>query len=294
MKVGILGMGRVGATIALALRDAAGVSLPLMYDRATRRAAELRERFGLEVSTGPLEPGQVGVDLLLLAVPDGEIPSSARAISGIVGRDTVVAHLAGAFDLGPLAAVRQVAAAVGVLHPLRAITDPLEQRVSLGGCAFTVEASSPGGFGVLERLVEHLGGRCLRLVPGARASYHAAAAIAANGVTAALAEAAAMMSRALEPSGEAMDVVLDLARGALERVERLGPAKGLTGPVARGDAATVERHLAALAHEPSLGFYKALSAAALELARPNLTEEQTRRLEDLLGVGRGSGPHGRR
>jgi hypothetical protein len=93
-----------------------------------------------------------------------------------------------------------------------------------------------------ERLVADLGGRAVVVADEHRALHHAAATIAANHLVALLGQVARVAALA----GVPLEAYLGLARGALGNVERLGPAAALTGPVRRGDEATVARHLAAL------------------------------------------------
>jgi predicted short-subunit dehydrogenase-like oxidoreductase (DUF2520 family) len=97
----------------------------------------------------------------------------------------------------------------------------------------------------------------------ARVLHHAAATIAANHLVALLGQ----VERVAAAAGVPLEAYLALARGALDNVDRLGPAAALTGPVRRGDEATVARHLAAL--DPGeRAAYEALAAAARRLVPP--------------------------
>lgn len=212
--VRIIGPGRVGRSMASALTAVGWHVQPLLgRGEDPRRAAQ-------------------GVDLLLLTTPDAAVAAVAATVEPVDG--TVVAHCSGAHTLDVLAPHRRRAS----IHPLASLTDPASgARRLAAGCAFATE-----GDPMATELVEALGGRAFTVAPGQRARYHAAATIAANHLVALLGQ----VERVAAPAGVPLDAYLDLAAQALENTRRLGPAAALTGPVARGDWATVDRHVAAL------------------------------------------------
>lgn len=193
----------------------------------------------------------LGVDLVVIATPDVAVAEVAAAIrpSG----ETVVAHLSGALGLAPLLAHRRVA----VLHPLVALTDPGRGADRLVGAWFGLATD---GDPLVEDVVEELHGRVVRVAEVDWARYHAAAVVASNHLVALLGQ----VERIAQGAGVPLDAYLDLARGALDDVAGLGPAAALTGPVRRGDTATVEAHLAALPPEERPA-YEALAREAARL-----------------------------
>lgn len=226
----VVGPGRAGGSLARALGDAGwDVVAPLGRGDDPAAAAE-------------------GVDLLVLAVPDDAVAGVATAVSPIAS--TVVAHLAGSLGLDVLAGHQRRAA----IHPLRAIPTPV---TDLRGAWFAV-AGDPLG----ERVVDDLGGRRVAVADADRVAYHAAACIASNHLVALLGQ----VERVAATAGVPLDAYLDLARHTVDNVAALGPAAALTGPVRRGDDATLTRHLAALdpAERPA---YEALAEAARVLCR---------------------------
>ena len=194
-----------------------------------------------------------GVDLLVIATPDEAVADVAAAVDPVPG--TVVAHLAGSLGLDALAPHPRRAA----LHPLVPLPDSEAGGARLAsGIWFAVAGDS-----LAEKVVADLGGRAVTVADEQRAAYHAAAAVASNHLVALLGQ----VERVAAPTGVSLEAFLDMARAALGDVERSGPAAALTGPVARGDTATVRRHLAALdpTERPA---YRALAAAAARLRRP--------------------------
>jgi len=190
-----------------------------------------------------LTDAAAGVDLLVIATPDAALADVSASIEPVAS--TVVAHLAGSLGLDVLAGHRRAAA----LHPLRSIPTA---DTDLRGAWFAV-AGDP----LVEQVVDDLGGHRVAVADADRVAYHAAACIASNHLVALLGQ----VERVAATAGVPLEAYLDLVRGTVDNVQRLGPAAALTGPVARGDEATVARHLAALdpAERPA---YDAMADAA--------------------------------
>jgi predicted short-subunit dehydrogenase-like oxidoreductase (DUF2520 family) len=178
-----------------------------------------------------LSPAAHGVDLLVLATPDPVIAEVAGTVEP--DPDTVVAHLAGALGLDVLAGHPRPAA----LHPLVALPDADTGATRLADGAWFAVAGDP----LVERVVAELGGQAFVVADEDRTRYHAAAVIASNHLVALLGQV-----ERVAPEGVPLEAFLALVRGTVDNVAALGPAAALTGPVARGDWATVEAHLAAL------------------------------------------------
>ena len=190
-----------------------------------------------------------GVDLVVIATPDATIAEVAATIRP--NPATVVAHMAGSLGLDVLAPhVRRAS-----LHPLVALPDPDIGAARLQGAWFAV-AGDP----IVNDAVAALGGKAIEVPDDRRAAYHAAACIASNHLVALLGQ----VERVATAAGVPLDAYLDLVRTTVDNVAELGPARALTGPAARGDWATIERHRAALPDDER-PVYDALLAAALRL-----------------------------
>jgi predicted short-subunit dehydrogenase-like oxidoreductase (DUF2520 family) len=183
---------------------------------------------------GDVARASAGVDLVAIAVPDAAVEEVAGAID--IDGVAVVAHLSGSLGLAPLA--RHVRRAV--LHPLVALPDPVVGAERLRSGAWF--GLSTEGDQLAAEVVADLGGRAIAVAEADWVRYHAAAVVAANHLVGLLGQ----VERLAHVIGAPLDAYLDLARGSLDNAAALGPAAALTGPVRRGDWATVERHLAAL------------------------------------------------
>jgi pantoate--beta-alanine ligase len=169
-----------------------------------------------------------GVDVLVIATPDSAIAEVAARVEPVPG--TVVVHLSGALGLDALAPHPRRAS----LHPLVPLPSPEVGRVRLrSGITFAVAGDPVAG-----DLARLLGGSIVVVDDEHRAAYHAAACIAANHLVALMGQ----VERVAATAGLGLDAFLGLARAALTDVTELGPAAALTGPAARGDDATLERH----------------------------------------------------
>lgn len=268
----IIGAGRLGRALALAAARA-GYPIAAAASRSPASAAALCAEAGGVPCATAAEAARLA-PVAVLAVPDGAIAAVAAAVPWQPGQ--VVLHTSGALDSSVLAPARAAGAAAGSLHPLQTLVRPQDGPALLRGATFALEGD-PAAVAAGHALAEALGGRPLVLAPGAKALYHAAAVCASNYVVAVAAMAERLWAAAGLPPSAAMPALLPLLQGAVANLGALGVRGALTGPIARGDTATVARHLAALAEkEPDLlPAYRALGREALRLApdrHPDLEE----------------------
>jgi len=242
-RLRIIGPGRAGRALALALAQVGWRVEPLLG------------------RTDDIVGAAAGADLVVIATPDAVIAEVAAAIEP-VDEGAVVAHLAGSLGLDVLGRHARRAA----VHPLVALPTPELGAERLVGGAWFAVAGDP----MARRVVDDLGGRAFEVADDDRAAYHAAAVIASNHVVALLGQA----ERVAAPVGVPLEAYLDLVRATIDNVAELGPAAALTGPAARGDWATIDRHLAALDPSERDG-YRAMVDLARRLVELGHLEEDT-------------------
>jgi predicted short-subunit dehydrogenase-like oxidoreductase (DUF2520 family) len=213
-------------------------------------------RFGVP-AVAVAEAGR-DADLVIVATPDQEIAETAAALAPSLRAGALVIHLSGACPLDELDKLRTARpdVEVGSLHPLQSLPSPDLGVARLPGSWCAVEGPAS-----VERLAVSLGLRPFRVPADQRARYHAAATIASNHLVALLGQAA----RVAEAAGVPPEALWPLVRASVDNVDALGAADALTGPVARGDADTVARHLDALAPDERAG-YRALAREACRLS----------------------------
>jgi predicted short-subunit dehydrogenase-like oxidoreductase (DUF2520 family) len=207
-RLAIVGRGRLGNALSSAFREA---GYPLVGPLG--RAADTS-----------------GADAVLLCVPDSQIAAAAA----LIGPGRPVGHCSGATGLDALAPHEAFS-----LHPLMTVT---ARGASFQGAGAAVDGSTPAALRLAEELAIALGMEPVRVRDDDRAAYHAAASIASNFLVAL--EAAA--ERLAGTVGVNREALVPLIRATVENWASLGPRAALTGPVVRGDDATVEAQRAAI------------------------------------------------
>jgi predicted short-subunit dehydrogenase-like oxidoreductase (DUF2520 family) len=208
LRLAIVGSGRLGTALNAELRAA-----------------------GHRVD-GPLGRGAdgAGADVVLLCVPDQEIQAAAAAIAP----GPLVGHCSGATGLDALGSHEAFS-----LHPLMTVTP---DGADFAGAGAAIAGSTPRAVGLAARLASALGMHAIEIPDEDRAAYHAAASIASNFLV--TLEAAAERLAAEVGVGRAL--LVPLVRATVENWAAVGGERALTGPVARGDEATVARQRAAI------------------------------------------------
>ncbi len=183
-------------------------------------------------------------DLVFLTVPDDAITAVAASLEW--REDAAAIHCSGATEVAALSSAARAGARTGGFHPLQLFADPEVALAGLPGCTIAIEAEAPL-WPQLELLARALRCRSIRLPPGCRARYHAAAHYAAGFVITLLNEAVELWQTFGIERADTIRALLPLLRGTVASVEHSGLAQGLAGTYSRGDIGTLEKHLAELA-----------------------------------------------
>jgi predicted short-subunit dehydrogenase-like oxidoreductase (DUF2520 family) len=286
LDVGVIGAGRVGTALAIALRRAGH-----RIAAASAVSSASRERVDRYLAGTPvLQPADViaAADLVLLTVPDDALPGLVRGLAAtgapLAGR--MLAHTSGRHGLAVLEPATALGALPLALHPVMTFTGRADDADKLAGISFGVTAPAvlrPAA----EVLVMEMGGEPVFIAEADRDLYHAALAGAANHLVTQVVQAEDLLTRA--GVAQPARMLGPLLSAALDNALRLGDA-GLTGPVARGDAETVAGHVEALrADAPeALPAYLALArlTATRALASGMLSAPDAQRLLDVLAEAR--------
>jgi predicted short-subunit dehydrogenase-like oxidoreductase (DUF2520 family) len=247
LAVGIIGAGRVGAALGAALARAGHTVVAASgVSRASRdRAARLLPGVPLL----PADEVVAAADLVLLAVPDDTLAGLVDGLAeiGAWRPGQIVAHTSGAHGLAVLATAAEHGVLPLALHPAMTFTGRPEDVHRLTGVTFGTTA--PEGLEpVAAALVVEMGGEPVPIAEELRPLYHAALVVGANHLVTLVAESMDMLRQAgVDKPGQVLGPLLG---AALDNSLRYGDG-ALTGPVSRGDAGTVRKHLATLtAHTP--------------------------------------------
>ena len=274
-RVGIIGTGRLGTGLALALEQAGRAAR--LHGRVERELPA-----GLRASWGGGAPAWIPeVDVVVLAIPDDSVNSAARSLaaSGPFDETHSVLHLSGLLEVSELLPFKDRGCAIGSLHPLQSLSDPRTAPARLRGAAAVLDGDEKAMAAAAE-IAAAVGLECVRLPSGARTAYHAAAVFASNYVVVLAVIAKRLMESVGVPGHVAWRGLRSLLHGTAENLmNEEDPDAALTGPVVRGDAQSVRRHIAALpdAHGD---LYRMLARAALEHSK--LTEAEKAAVEEAL------------
>jgi predicted short-subunit dehydrogenase-like oxidoreductase (DUF2520 family) len=223
-------------------------------------------------------------DVVAITTQDREIGRVAEQLSRWEGniRGSTVFHTSGAHDSSELSPLRKRGAHLGSLHPLQTFPD-VDAGIAVLPETYIFIEGDEGALPVLNHLAAAIGAESVRIGSESKILYHLAAVFVCNLLSALLYSGEGITKKI----GIDLKSFYPIIRATLKNIETKGPLHSLTGPVVRGDAGTVESHLAALGgmklHE---SVYKDLSLVALRMAeeRDTLTKEQVEALERLLSL----------
>jgi predicted short-subunit dehydrogenase-like oxidoreductase (DUF2520 family) len=224
------------------------------------------------------------VDLLVLSVPDDAIATVAGGLRLYSGQTLV--HTSGLLEAKVLTPALSAGSHAGAFHPLVSFTADLERSAAgLKGATIAIEGDD-SVLGLLADLAEAIGGVPVRLPPGAKPAYHAAAVLASGGLIAVLDAVATLGAAAGLDEAGSLAVYGRLVEQTLANARGVGIGRALTGPITRGDAGTVEAHLEVLARlAPGvLDLYTAASRRELKIVeeRRTLSPDQLERVRAAL------------
>lgn len=281
--IAIIGPGKVGlALAALAARAGYDATLGARNVRQSRSRAR-RVLPGAKVATASY--AAAAGDVVLLTVSDSSIKAvcDELAQSGSLRSGSIVAHCCGALGSEVLASADRCGCRVASMHPLQTFPSAQAAIAAMPGTFFFCEGDSRA-LRALRTIVRNIGGRPIGLAKfldeaaamRAKAAYHAAACIASNYMVALMDAAMATAELAGLDRRTAWKALSKLVHATLDNIDALGPAAALTGPISRGDAQTVARHVDALGgHGDLLELYRVMGRWTLDVTRRKGTVSPT-------------------
>ncbi len=246
MRLGFIGAGKVGTTLARAWQGA-GYTIEVVYSRTPANAHQLANTVGARVERTSAAVVQAA-DLTFLTVPDDMIELLAGHIASVSDdlTDKCVVHTSGAHTLNILSPLAKCGAVVGSLHPALPFADVDAALNALPGTTFAVEADDEQLRSTLSALVTDIGGRSLTVPTDHKALYHAALVIASNYTVTLYNMAETLLSRFSDDPEVARVALNRLVQATVVNLEQQGTPGALTGPLVRGDVRTIAAHLQAL------------------------------------------------
>ncbi len=281
-KLGFIGAGTVGTALAVRLKGK-GYPVVAVSSRSRTSAENLaRAVAGCRV----LDSNQAIADnaeLIFITTPDDAIAPVASEVQWHPGQSVV--HCSGADSVDILQPARELGAKVGAFHPLQTFASAQQAMENIPGSTFALEAEEPL-LSTLKDMATALDGHWVELKASDKVLYHAAAVIACNYLVTLVKLATDLWQTFGVPPPQATKALLPLLRGTLNNIDNVGIPQCLTGPIARGDIGTINKHLDSLkATAPHLlPTYRELGrqTVPIALAKGRINKSRAQELEALL------------
>ena len=276
-SIAIVGPGRLGTALALELRRAgypiAEVVTRAVPDASARRLAKRLGSRAVSARTAKLD-----ADLVWFCVPDREIARAGQAVFNRNWKGKIAFHSSGALSSDELHEPRQRGAATASVHPL--MTFVRNSAPQLAATPFAVEGDRKA-VAFARRIISDLGGEAFPISKSKKAAYHAWGAFTSPLLVALLVTAEQVARQAGVSPAAARKRMLPILAQTLANYMKLGPAGAISGPIVRGDAEIVRKHLAVLKAIPEAReAYAALSRVALRHLPARNRKELGRALGD--------------
>lgn len=268
MKISIIGAGRLGGALAIAL-SRKGYTIENLVARTLETARKIAEIITPEPQIiFSNELSEITSDIILITTQDAEIENVAGLLTRNLSHKPFVFHTSGALSSELLKDLNTIGCKIGSIHPLVSVSDSVRGAGKLANAYFCVEGDAEA-VAVGREIVKSLGGNPFAVETKYKTLYHASA-VTACGHLVALADAAIeMLSKCGLDAAEAQKILLPLIKSTVENLETQTTSESLTGTFARADTATFEKHLETLQKNVSaqiLEIYLLLGARSVHLA----------------------------
>lgn len=285
LSVSIIGVGRVGGALALALNE--------KEYKIENLAAQNVEKVQLIASKlsettkiiAPDELDKISSDIIFITTQDSEIQKAAANLAAALKHKPFVFHTSGALSSEILESLKQIGCKTGSLHPLVSISDAILGSSRFRGAYFCVEGDREA-VKIAEKIVAGLGGKSFSIETKYKTLYHAAAVTACGHLVAVIDTAIEMMTKCGLKEPDAQKILLPLIKSTVENLETQTTSEALTGTFARADFGTFERHLETLETSVSseaLEIYLQLGLRSTHLAeRQNASRENLEKIREKI------------
>jgi predicted short-subunit dehydrogenase-like oxidoreductase (DUF2520 family) len=285
MDIGFIGAGKVATAFGRYLHSR-GVAISGFFDRhaeKSQRAANATHSRAFPDSAALASHS----DIVLITTRDDQIADACIALCRQKSIDAhhLVGHMSGAHSSRILDDARHLGATVFSLHPLQAFADENKALTELPHTFFSLEGEGEG-LQPIRRILEQTGNRFFSISSENKRLYHLSACILSNYLVALMDAGLEALGKSGIDPGEGFQAMRPLIDGTLSNIARMGTAQALTGPIIRGDAGTIRRHLEALKSsglEDIEALYRQMGLHTLKLAcRTVLSSEKAAAVRELL------------
>ena len=268
MKISIIGVGKLGGALAIAL-SRKGFKIENLSVRNSENAKKIVEL----VESKPKiifenEFAEISSGVILITTQDFEIENVAQKLKENLCHKPTVFHTSGSLSSDALKDLRAIGCKVGSIHPLVSISDARLGAERFANTYFCVEGDGAAAQ-IGDQIVERLGGKSFSMTAEYKTLYHASATAACGHLVALIDVAIELLSKCGIAEGDAQKILLPLIKSTVENLETQSTVQALTGTVARADIKTLENHLETLeknASKEAREVYLQLAARSAHLA----------------------------
>ncbi len=285
----IIGAGKVGRACGRLWTEAGVFEIQDALTRSLDSASAAVRFIGAGRAVGALEEMRAA-DVWMIATHDDAIAAIGRALagSGKLAPDDVVFHVSGATPSADLRPAQERGALIASVHPIKTFRDPASAVETFPGTYCSAEGDAEA-LRVLRSAFEKIGATLFDIAPELKSIYHAGGVLACNYLAALIEGALRCHEKAGIPREASLKALEPMVRETVDAIFQQGPALALTGPISRGDTATVRRQLASVENWDSdiAGLYRGLGLLAVALAESDDRLDPVRAAELRRALSRG-------
>jgi predicted short-subunit dehydrogenase-like oxidoreductase (DUF2520 family) len=268
-KIAIIGVGRLGMSLAIACREA-GLDVGALYDIRTQAAKVCAGFLGETIVCKTISEIPGDITLIFLTIPDDHVAQAVEELRNaqVLRVESLVVHTSGNLSSSVLDPLKKYTHFLASLHPVQTFSGASEDWKRLFGITFSFDGH-PESLPRLKELLKKLNGSLIEIEPQHKALYHLACALASNYLVGIEYMAIDILQNIGLNQDQAIKLLQPLVKATLENISQNGPVRALTGPISRGDVGTVCKHVQAMemTHPEYLPIYRSLGKLLIELTR---------------------------
>jgi len=278
--INFIGAGNLGKTIARLIVNHDLGTIQGIANRTLKSSVEASKFIseGTPYTIGSLPPA----DITFVTTPDDDIQKCCEdlVLNSQLKKESIILHCSGSLSSQILTSAKKYNCHVASVHPMKSFANPTLNVSQYTGTYCAIEGD-PEATLILHNFFRDIGSITYDIDGSKKGSYHAAGVFASNYIVALCHEAISCLEDATVNDEVAAKVILNLMRGTLDNLEaNRSPIKSLTGPIKRGDAATIQKHLNSLHNPRVLSLYKQLGLSTLKIA--SLAQDKENEIKNLL------------
>lgn len=278
----IIGAGKLGKTLGKLFADAKLVTINNVLNSTIKSSQDAVDFIGAGVAAKSFEDIAQS-DIYLITTPDNQIKKTCVELNkyGLLREGNIVFHCSGSLSASEvLTDAVNNNCYIASIHPMRSFADPANSVNEYTGTYCAVEGDTQA-LNLLVPMFTNIGATCFDINSNKKGAYHAAGVFGSNYVVTLAHAAMQSLESAGVDSQLCIEIITNLMKNTVSNLEKTkSTRKALTGPIQRGDAGTISKHIAALPTEQLIKLYKILGVSTLELA--TLTDKQLAELAALI------------